>query len=62
MITIFLGANPTPVAWNWIVKDIQSLSNQSECASNVLVYTQLTIHLVPVAVNWIIKYGFEIFS
>ena len=45
MITIFLGANPTPVARKWIAKDIQSLSNQSEwlpsMLSTVLVHTQL---------------------
>ena len=36
MITIFLGANPTPVARKWKAKDIQSLGNQSECASNAI--------------------------
>ena len=36
MITIFLGANPTPVARKWKAKDIQSLSNQSECAFNAI--------------------------
>ena len=66
MITIFLGTNPTPVARKWKAKDIQSLSNQSECAFNAIhcfrYILNWPIHLVPVVVNWIIKYGFEIFS
>ena len=36
MITIFLGANPTPVARKWKAMDIQSLGNQSECAFNAI--------------------------
>ena len=32
MITICSGANPAQVAQRWIVKDVQHLSSQSECA------------------------------